>query len=65
MIEKGVVINFFFQAEDGIRNYKVTGVQTCALPIYSRFFLVSFLDCLFILLFLFKSTKPAQTTILS
>src|ERR1022692_3306514 len=24
---------FFFQAEDGIRNYKVTGVQTCALPI--------------------------------
>src|SRR5256885_10879825 len=25
---------FFFQAEDGIRDYKVTGVQTCALPIY-------------------------------
>src|SRR5215467_12170504 len=25
---------FFFQAEDGIRYYKVTGVQTCALPIY-------------------------------
>src|SRR6516162_8753471 len=24
----------FFQAEDGIRDYKVTGVQTCALPIY-------------------------------
>src|SRR5205807_6911088 len=24
---------FFFQAEDGIRYYKVTGVQTCALPI--------------------------------
>src|SRR6516162_8024209 len=23
--------NFFFQAEDGIRDYKVTGVQTCAL----------------------------------
>src|SRR5205807_7193416 len=23
-----------FQAEDGIRDYKVTGVQTCALPIY-------------------------------
>src|SRR5205807_4424825 len=23
----------FFQAEDGIREYKVTGVQTCALPI--------------------------------
>src|SRR5688500_20099635 len=29
-----VVIDiFFFQAEDGIRDYKVTGVQTCALPI--------------------------------
>src|SRR5256885_10267348 len=25
----------FLQAEDGIRDYKVTGVQTCALPIYS------------------------------
>src|SRR5688500_19829229 len=24
---------FFFQAEDGIRDYKVTGVQTCDLPI--------------------------------
>src|SRR5256885_1204931 len=24
---------FFFQTEDGIRDYKVTGVQTCALPI--------------------------------
>src|SRR5437867_10259112 len=28
---------FFFQAEDGIRDRTVTGVQTCALPIsYSR-----------------------------
>src|SRR5205807_4625807 len=26
----------FFQAEDGMRDYKVTGVQTCALPIYAR-----------------------------
>src|SRR5262249_58600676 len=24
----------FFQAEDGIRDWSVTGVQTCALPIY-------------------------------
>src|SRR5256885_3952984 len=30
------VLFFFFQAEDGIRDYKVTGVQTCALPIYVR-----------------------------
>src|SRR5207248_5609746 len=26
---------FFFQAEDGIRDRTVTGVQTCALPIFS------------------------------
>ena len=26
--------DFFFQAEDGIRGSPVTGVQTCALPIY-------------------------------
>src|SRR5205807_5705153 len=29
----GCLFFFFFQAEDGIRDYKVTGVQTCALPI--------------------------------
>src|SRR5437879_13822535 len=27
---------FFFQAEDGIRDTSVTGVQTCALPIFRR-----------------------------
>src|SRR5690606_41157894 len=27
---------FFFQAEDGIRDFHVTGVQTCALPIYTQ-----------------------------
>src|SRR5256885_3559666 len=32
-VERGL---FFFQAEDGIRDYKVTGVQTCALPIWRR-----------------------------
>src|SRR5260370_697572 len=32
-INPGVFI-FFFQAEDGIRDSSVTGVQTCALPIY-------------------------------
>src|SRR5699024_11875319 len=29
---------FFFQAEDGIRDRNVTGVQTCALPIYNVLF---------------------------
>src|SRR3712207_7552353 len=32
----GVERLFFFQAEDGIRDIGVTGVQTCALPIWSR-----------------------------
>src|SRR6266496_6442297 len=30
------VFFFFFQAEDGIRDLYVTGVQTCALPIFER-----------------------------
>src|SRR2546422_8530959 len=29
-----MILFFFFQAEDGIRDVAVTGVQTCALPIY-------------------------------
>src|SRR5436189_4181299 len=29
-----LLCRFFFQAEDGIRDTSVTGVQTCALPIY-------------------------------
>ena len=32
-----VSIYFFFQAEDGIRDIGVTGVQTCALPISISF----------------------------
>src|SRR5256885_6202898 len=36
------VVVFFFQAEDGIRDYKVTGVQTCALPILQAFPFCSF-----------------------
>src|SRR2546427_3168876 len=30
-----IIYFFFFQAEDGIRDLTVTGVQTCALPIYT------------------------------
>src|SRR5260370_7531419 len=37
-VRDGVVLSlmffFFFQAEDGIRDSSVTGVQTCALPIF-------------------------------
>ena len=35
MRTSGVCLAFFFQAEDGIRDSPVTGVQTCALPIYA------------------------------
>src|SRR2546429_1054469 len=31
-----VIVFVFFQAEDGIRDVAVTGVQTCALPIYFK-----------------------------
>src|SRR5438034_11142134 len=34
---------FFFQAEDGIRDHCVTGVQTCALPIFRNAAILSFL----------------------
>src|SRR3989441_163657 len=33
LLLRGGVFFFFFQAEDGIRDKLVTGVQTCALPI--------------------------------
>src|SRR5260370_21427658 len=35
------LVFFFFQAEDGIRYSSVTGVQTCALPIYFEAFVTS------------------------
>src|SRR2546422_11351822 len=34
----GAGVFFFFQAEDGIRDVAVTGVQTCALPILFRLY---------------------------
>src|SRR3989442_13509869 len=34
-MNRSKIMFFFFQAEDGIRDADVTGVQTCALPIYS------------------------------
>src|SRR5688572_31719552 len=43
---------FFFQAEDGIRRLTVTGVQTCALPIFSigtaEFFMLTLLGITFL-----------------
>src|SRR5690606_39942528 len=39
-------LRFFLQADDGIRDFHVTGVQTCALPIYNRevIFAMTYLD---------------------
>src|SRR3712207_8714763 len=36
---------FFFQAEDGIRDIGVTGVQTCALPIFCRELIIDLSRC--------------------
>src|SRR5207249_8924357 len=36
-----LILFFFFQAEDGIRDRNVTGVQTCALPISQTSLLIS------------------------
>ena len=38
------MLNFFFQAEDGIRDRLVTGVQTCALPISKDFHVNAWTD---------------------
>src|SRR5256885_12309433 len=38
-------MRFVFQAEDGIRDYKVTGVQTCALPISAHAHRFGGADC--------------------
>ena len=37
-------LNFFFQAENGIRDIGVTGVQTCALPILRNFAVLKFTE---------------------
>src|SRR3989449_7280535 len=37
LLHLAVLFFFFFQAEDGIRDVAVTGVQTCALPIFREF----------------------------
>src|SRR2546429_7046839 len=34
-LHSSCIVFFFFQAEDGIRDVAVTGVQTCALPIFA------------------------------
>src|SRR5699024_11870722 len=51
LLYSGVIVYlflFFFQAEDGIRDRNVTGVQTCALPIFIASILNVILDLWFI-----------------
>src|SRR5260370_20677487 len=44
LLSSSAALFFFFQAEDGIRDSSVTGVQTCALPILIRLSLSRSLD---------------------
>src|SRR5256885_4302821 len=53
--------SFFFQGGDGIRDYKVTGVQTCALPISSaRFFDVTAYDVVELPSLTAEATRPGK-----
>src|SRR5256885_9241553 len=56
-----VRVFFFFQAEDGIRDYKVTGVQTCALPIFPIFRVASSARAIFALTSATISTGLSDT----
>src|SRR6478609_4444379 len=51
---------FFFQAEDGIRDKLVTGVQTCALPIVRRLARAQAVDRLLQQLLLLESLAQAE-----
>src|SRR5207244_6909159 len=58
-----VVFFFFFQAEDGIRDDLVTGVQTCALPIFLASKLISAFEKFSLLLLVPVSTQgPVNVT---
>src|SRR5438034_8484506 len=52
---------FFFQAEDGIRDHCVTGVQTCALPIWMRAKGFSEMDALHVLSFVLQERTGNAT----
>src|SRR5690606_40728543 len=53
---------FFFQAEDGIRDFHVTGVQTCALPIFPPVCYITFIVVVYLLLFnLYAQAIPSFT----
>src|SRR3712207_8144285 len=51
---------FFFQAEDGIRDIGVTGVQTCALPIFTRITFIMWIATAAILVLLVMAARKAS-----
>src|SRR2546430_7886651 len=53
---------FFFQAEDGIRDLTVTGVQTCALPILRHTRFVQLSLAALVLAALVGGSLPAQSS---
>src|SRR3712207_8561261 len=55
-----VIFFFFFQAEDGIRDIGVTGVQTCTLPIWVRATIESTEDTSVIEAMLNSPFKPVE-----
>src|SRR5437773_12031648 len=58
MIE--IIFFFFFQAEDGIRDRDVTGVQTCALPIWKQHELPVRLTSLYVRIPKTPRTEPGK-----
>src|SRR5690554_7004432 len=54
---------FFFQAEDGIRDADVTGVQTCALPIWDNIYSASKFPARLVI-FSFSRSVPSKPILL-
>src|SRR5690606_41181497 len=52
-----LVVFFFFQAEDGIRDFHVTGVQTCALPILYKLLTIVIHICTFLVHIMYGSVR--------
>src|SRR5258708_10806810 len=57
------VVFFFFQAEDGIRDDLVTGVQTCALPISLNFTVTQGTSPGFVTVYAANQPTPATSTL--
>src|SRR5690606_41049500 len=58
-----ILFFFFFQAEDGIRDFHVTGVQTCALPISVRVMMPASRDLMARLTYVGTVTRERSITV--